>query len=71
MEQEKRKLVEDFIKEYSKILFNVDMYDLKILFKGYAKKKKYDLDLRVKSNNEVWEFLVKYYNTGKGKKTNA
>lgn len=71
MDQEKRKLVEDFIYEYSNVILNVDIYDLKTLFKNYAKKKDYDLDLRVKSNNEVWNFLVKYYNTKKGNKINA
>lgn len=58
MEKECRDIVENFINKYNGIFNNLDLYDLKTLFKNKIGKNN---DLRVKKNQEMWCVVKKYY----------
>lgn len=70
MEKEFRELVEKFIGKYDDIMLSIDLYDLKELFKLFAKRNNYNDDLRVKAAREAWDFVKNYY-LKKGNKANA
>ena len=57
MEKECRDIVENFINKYNGIFNNLDLYDLKTLFKNKIGKNN---DLRVKKNQEMWCVVKKY-----------
>ena len=62
MEKECRDIVENFINKYNGIFNNLDLYDLKNLFKNFIGKNN---DLRVKKNQEMWYVVKKYYDNQK------